>query len=105
MNPLTVTSLNKLSLHVLVKQAESGYFIASVPELPDCMVEAETREIAIASLQEQVKAKLANMEVLMLEVANNPWTDFIGMFEGDKEFAELAQELRDERELDINNTV
>ncbi|MGH1393537.1 MAG: type II toxin-antitoxin system HicB family antitoxin [Trichormus sp.] len=105
MNLLAVTSLHKLSLHVLVEQAESGNFIASVPELPDCMVEAETREIAIASVQEQVQAKLANMEVLTLEVTNNPWTDFIGIFEGDEEFAQLAQELRDERELDINNTV
>ncbi|OCQ99553.1 hypothetical protein BCD64_10915 [Nostoc sp. MBR 210] len=105
MNLLAVTSLHKLSLHVLVEQAESGNFIASVPELPDCMVEAETREIAIASVQEQVQAKLANMEVLTLEVTNNPWTDFIGIFEGDEEFAQLAQELRDERELDINNNV
>ncbi|MFB2770619.1 type II toxin-antitoxin system HicB family antitoxin [Pelatocladus sp. BLCC-F211] len=78
-NSLAVTSLHKLSLHVLVEQAESGHFIASVPELPDCTVEAETRDTAIASLQEQVKARLANMEVLTLEVANNPWTDFIGM--------------------------
>ncbi len=103
MNPLAVTSLHKLSLHILVEQADSGNFIASVPELPDCMVEAETREIAIAVVQEQVKAKLANMEVLTLEVANNPWTDFIGIFEGDEEFAELAQELRDERKLNANH--
>ncbi|MEA5566900.1 hypothetical protein [Anabaena sp. UHCC 0399] len=69
--------------------------IASVPELPDCMVEVENRDMAYASLQEQVQAKLAN----------NPWIDFIGMFEGDEEFAELAQKLRDERKLDINSTV
>lgn len=102
MNPLVVTSLHKLSINVPVQQAESGHFIALVPELPDCTAEADTRYTAIASVQEQVKAKLANMEVLTLEVANNPWTDFIGMFEGDEEFAELAQELRTERELDID---
>jgi predicted RNase H-like HicB family nuclease len=105
MNPLAATSLHKLSLHVLVEQAESGHFIASVPELPDCAAEAETRDTAIAAVQEQVQARLANIEVLTLEVANNPWTDFIGMFEGDEEFADLAQELRNERELDINDTV
>jgi hypothetical protein len=104
-----VTSLNRLSLHVLVEQASEGYFIASVPELPDCVAEAETRSDAIAfgvaegiaAVQEQVRVRLANIEVLTLEVANNPWTDFIGMFEGDDEFASLAQELRTERELDI----
>jgi hypothetical protein len=97
MNLLAVTSLNKLSLRVLVEQAQSGQFIASVPELPDCTAEAENRVDAIASVQEQVRARLANIEVLILEVANNPWTDFIGMFEGDDEFADLAQELRIER--------
>ena len=46
--------------------------------------------------------RLANIEVLTLEVSNNPWTEFIGMFEGDKEFADLAAQLRTERKLDIN---
>lgn len=113
MNLLAVTSFNRLSLHVLVEQAQSGLFIASVPELPNCTAEAETRSDAfpfgvaegIAAVQEQIKARLANIEVLTLEVANNPWTDFIGMFEGDEEFADLAQELRTERELDINSPV
>jgi len=40
---------------------------------------------------------------LKLEVANNPWTEFIGMFEGDKEFTDLSAELRTERKLDINS--
>jgi hypothetical protein len=121
MNLQRVTSLNRLSLHVLVEQASEGHFIASVPELPDCVAEAETRSDAfpfgvavrvasltregIAAVQEQVRVRLANIEVLTLEVANNPWTDFIGMFEGDDEFATLAQELRTERELDKNSTV
>ena len=47
----------------------------------------------------------ANTEVLTLEVSNNSWTNFIGMFEGDDEFAELASELHTERELDMNDAV
>ncbi len=105
MNLLAATSLNSLSLHVLVERALSGHFIASVPELPDCTALAETRSDAIAAVQEKVRVRLANIEVLTLEISNNPWTDFIGMFEGDHEFAELAQELRAERELDINGTI
>jgi hypothetical protein len=102
MNLQAVASLNKMPLHVLVERVESGYFTASVPELTDCMATAETREVAIAAVQSKVRVRLANIEVLTLEVANNPWTEFIGMFEGDKEFADLAAELRTERELDIN---
>lgn len=105
MNLLTINSLNRLSLHILVEQIESGHFIASVPELADCIASGETRDAAIASVQEKVRAKLANIEVLTLDVSNNPWIDFIGMFEGDEEFAELAQELRTERDLNINNAI
>lgn len=117
MNPLVsllaVTSLNRLSLHVLLEQTSSGHFIASVPELPDCIAEAANRSDAfpfgvaegIAIVQQQIKTRLANIEVLTLEVVNNPWTDFIGMFKGDDDFADIAQELRTERELDIDTTV
>ncbi|MBW4631948.1 MAG: hypothetical protein KME30_08595 [Iphinoe sp. HA4291-MV1] len=104
MNLQAVANLNKMSLHILVERVESGYFMASVPELADCVAEAETREAVIAAVQSKVRVRLANIEVLTLEVANNPWTEFIGMFEGDKEFADLAAELRTERELDINGT-
>jgi hypothetical protein len=99
MSLIPVASLNNLSLHVLVERVESGIFMASVPELADCVAKAES-SAAIAAVQEKVKARLLNIEVLTLEVPNNPWTDFIGMFEGDDEFAELAAELRKERELD-----
>ncbi|GAA6620056.1 type II toxin-antitoxin system HicB family antitoxin [Scytonema sp. NUACC26] len=102
MNPQSVANLNKLPLHVLVERLDSGHFIASVSELADCVAEAENREDAIAYVREKIKARLANIEILTIEVSNNPWTDFIGMFEGDEEFAELAEELRTERELDIN---
>jgi len=54
MNLLPVTNLNRLSLHVLVEQASEGHFIASVPELPDCAAEAETRSDALAAVQEKV---------------------------------------------------
>jgi hypothetical protein len=63
-----------LFLHVLVEQASSGHFIASVPELPDCVAEAETRSDAfpfgvaegIAIVQQQIKSKLANIYHLFI---------------------------------------
>ena len=55
MNLLGVASLNRLSLHVLVERTESGHFMASVPELPDCVALAETREAAIASVSTYAK--------------------------------------------------
>jgi hypothetical protein len=102
MNLLAVPSLNGLSLHIMVERIDSGHFMASVPELTDCVTLAETREAAIATIQEKVRARVVNIEVLTITVPDNPWTDFIGMFEGDDEFAEIAAELRQERELDID---
>ena len=101
MNLLAVDSSDKLSLRVLVERVESGHFMASVPELVDCVALAESREAAIAVVQEKVTARLKNIEVLTLEVPKNPWLDFIGMFKGDKDFEEIAAELRAERELDF----
>jgi predicted RNase H-like HicB family nuclease len=67
MNFQAIASLKKMSLHVLVERVESGYFMASVPELADCVALAQTREEAIcaersseaiAALQEKVRVRL-----------------------------------------------
>ncbi|GAA6623536.1 type II toxin-antitoxin system HicB family antitoxin [Scytonema sp. NUACC26] len=64
MNLQSVANLNKLPLHIIVERLDSGHFIASVSELADCVAEAENREDAIASLEEKIKARLANIEIL-----------------------------------------
>jgi hypothetical protein len=50
---------------------------------------------------------LSNIEVLPLSFKKidqeNPWIDFIGMFEGDDEFAELAAQWQAERDQNADN--
>ncbi len=98
-----LSSKADFSFHVLLKQTDSGRVIASIAELADCQVEAETRKEALVAIQALVGDRLSNVEVLPLEVSlngieeENPWTEFIGMFEGDAEFAEIAAQLRAER--------
>ena len=48
MNLITVANLNKPYLNVLLERGQAGHFIASVPELTDCVAWAETRDSAIA---------------------------------------------------------
>ena len=72
MNLIATNSPDKLSLHVIVERLDSGHFTASVPELIDCVVSAETREAVIAAIKEKVTARLKNIEVLTLEVTSNP---------------------------------
>jgi hypothetical protein len=94
------------NFHVLLKQTDSGRVIASIAELANCQVEAETRKEALVAIQALVGDHLSDVEVVPLEVSlkdiekKNPWTEFIGIFEGDTEFAEMAAQLRAERELE-----
>jgi excisionase family DNA binding protein len=57
----------------------------------------------LVAIQSLVGDRLSDAEVVPLEVplkgieAENPWIEFIGMFEGDTEFSEIATQLRAER--------
>jgi hypothetical protein len=61
------------------------------------------------AIQGLVSDRLSKVEVLPLAVSlnrprqENPWTEFIGMFEGDAEFAEMAAEWQAEREQDADD--
>ena len=55
--------------------------------------------------------RLSSVEVLPLEISlkepvrENPWTEFIGMFEGDAEFAEMAAQWQAERDQDADDAI
>ena len=98
--------LTDFNLHNLLKSVNPGQFVASVAELSDIQVTATTKELAIEQIQQIVLAHLDGMEVLNFPVARervakreNPWTEFIGIYEGDEDFAQIAAYLLAEREL------
>jgi hypothetical protein len=101
--------LNNFQFHVLLEQTEAGRSIATIAEIADCQVEEATREEALMALQHLLKQRLKTMEIvplslsLELPVRDNPWLEFIGMFEGDAEFAEIAEDLRVERQMDVSD--
>ncbi|MBL1179000.1 hypothetical protein [Pantanalinema sp. GBBB05] len=100
------SSLSTLNLHILLEQTKTGRTVALIAELTDCRVEADSRNEALVAIQALVNDRLSQVEVIPLEVSlkpsdrENPWTEFIGMFEGDAEFAEIAAELQAERDRD-----
>jgi predicted RNase H-like HicB family nuclease len=101
-------NLNDFNLHILLKAVGKEQFVASVAELSDIQVTAETKEEAIEQLQKMVREHLEGTEVLTFPVVSgevttdreNPWMEFIGMYEGDEDFAQIAAQLRAERELE-----
>ncbi len=97
------------NIHVLLEQTASGRSIASIAELANCQVEADTRKKALEVIQKLVSDRLSKVEFLPIEVSlkesvrENPWTEFIGMFEGDAEFAEMATHWQAERDRDADD--
>ncbi|MBE9029498.1 hypothetical protein IQ266_06940 [filamentous cyanobacterium LEGE 11480] len=95
------------NLHILLKSVGPGQFEASVAELSDCQVTAATKEAAIEKLQAMIQASLSGTEILRVPITRaetvteqeNPWTEFIGMYEGDEDFEEISASLRVERGL------
>jgi hypothetical protein len=72
-------------------------------------LKTHTRREAIEAIQELASDRLNNVEIVPLEITDkktnreNPWIEFIGMFEGDAEFAEIATQLRVERAQNTDN--
>lgn len=101
----TSSASSSLQFHVLLETKQTGETVASIAELANVQVQADTRGEALDAIHSLVQDHLSNVEILPLTVtskqhAENSWMEFAGLFAGDEEFAELAQELRLERELD-----
>ncbi|MBE9009436.1 hypothetical protein IQ250_04380 [Pseudanabaenaceae cyanobacterium LEGE 13415] len=103
----SVPQPQNLTLHLVIEKTEQGRARARVLELPNCIVEAPTDEQAIEQLQAIVAGQFADVKVMPIEVTvspkterDNPWTEFIGMYEGDAEFAAIARALQLERGFD-----
>jgi hypothetical protein len=111
--PISCRDISDLNFHILLKSVGPKQFEASVAELRDCQVTAPTKEAAIEQLQKMVQVQLAETEVLSFPIVSsegvnepeNPWIEFIGMYEGDPEFAEIMAEMRAERGLEPHPSI
>ena len=111
--PISRRDVVDLNFHLLLKSVGPEQFVASVAELRDCQVTASTKEAAIEQLQKMVQVQLAETEVLSFPIVasagvtepENPWIEFIGMYEGDPDFAEMMAEMRAERGLEPHPSI
>jgi predicted RNase H-like HicB family nuclease len=84
---------------------------ASVPALPDCEVEAGSRDEALEKIQERIQAVVERVEVLRVEVAatprvngafsETPW-EWFGVFQGDLSWGSLFDEIERERDKSMH---
>jgi predicted RNase H-like HicB family nuclease len=89
---------------VLTQQA-SGKVTASALEIPNCHIEAETREMAIANLKLLLAQRLENVEMVPVRIplshplpVSNPWSDLAGVLKDSQYFDEVIEIIQSERE-------
>lgn len=63
---------SELQFKVLIEQDEDGYFVASVPELPNCHTQARTLEEVRKRIREAIKLYLGVHKELKEEKAKTP---------------------------------
>jgi predicted RNase H-like HicB family nuclease len=51
-----------MRLHVLVERSEEGGYTVTVPSLPGCISEGETRDDALANIREAIQLYLEPVE-------------------------------------------
>lgn len=51
-----------MKFRVLIEQDEDGIFVASVPELPDCISQGKTRGEAIHNIKDAVEGYLVSLK-------------------------------------------
>ena len=100
---VTLPQSENLKLHILLERNHEGNVIASVLEFPNTQVEAPTTEQALLELKKLLSTRLEKIEIMSVEIqlsqseAENPWMKFAGVFKDDADFAEIANNLRAER--------
>ena len=76
---------SKVTYNVLIEQAESGNYLATILGWSECKAEGATKEEALTKLNQVVSARLQNAEIVSLEIDNpkteHPWMKFAGMFQ------------------------
>lgn len=96
------------TLNLILETLENQKILARSAEFPDCVAIADTREAAIAAIQQQLVDRLKTIEFVSvpLPISSQSYQDFsdsFGVFKDDPYFDEIVKRMRDERELDADN--
>ncbi len=95
-----------MTYEVAVENGRDGY-VATVMGWPSCIAKAPTREQALARLREDLSQRLADVEIVSLDVDTqqrmHPMLKFAGVFKNDPLFDEVAEEIEAyRREIDAD---
>lgn len=101
---MTIPQSDNLKLHILLERNNLDV-TASVLELPSLKVEGKSEEQVLEELKKIISTRLKNTKVIPIEIelpqnkARNHLMKFAGIFRDDPDFAEIAESLRAERNI------
>jgi predicted RNase H-like HicB family nuclease len=102
---LQSSSSADIEVTLVLSQQASGNVTASALEFPNCHVEAETRETAIANLKLLLAQCLENVEMVSVRIplshslpVSHPWRELSGVLKDSQYFDEVMEIIQSERE-------
>jgi predicted RNase H-like HicB family nuclease len=99
------TFLNKekvMQYQILVKQQTNSSFLATALGIPQCTVEAQTKEQAIFKAKEAIENLLTQGEIFVVEVEtinSNPWLKMHGQLKNEPMFDDFLVEVKAYRDF------
>ena len=94
-----------MQYRVLIQNPQPQVFTAAILDGPDCIAQGPTKEAALASVREALEARLAQGEVVTIEVnglrhstdkqteTENPWVKYAGSFRDDPTYDDFLAEV------------
>jgi hypothetical protein len=110
--PISSVQSSTQACHLWVETLDDGQVLAWVGEWPECRVTADSRDRAIADLEQLLDDRMERVELVIRQVEAvptetiaepHPMLAFAGVFKNDPDFAEIVAQMRAERELDDDN--
>ena len=94
-----------MTYRVVLERKQAAGFKATVLGWPECTASAASREQTLEMLRENLRKRLAEIEIVDLEVdvprSDRPWRKFAGMFKDNPLLDEVVEEIEAyRRELD-----
>lgn len=95
----------KVTLNVLIENETEGNYTATVLGLPECKAQGATQQQALTHLHDYVMARLAQAEIVPMEIettgSTHPWLKLAGKFKDNPLFDEVLADMEAyRRELD-----
>ncbi len=89
---------HNFTFQVLLDKVSEGKVRATILGLPDCKVEASTKEEALEEIKKVLKKRLENSEIVPMEiepVKENPWLAIAAKYKDDPQFQKMIKYMAD----------